>query len=453
MKTKMILLFIGVIFGLSGRIAAQNIVTVAGGNLCCAVTDGELAIACGFFPTAVTVDESGNVFCSDVTSNIYKITTLGIISKIAGIDGPGFSGDGGPATIAALNTPWGLATDKHNNIYIGDLGNSRIRRIDSMGVITTISGNGTPVNSGDGGPANAAQLYGGKIALDSNGNIFIAANNRIRKIDTYGLITTIAGGDSTGYSGDGGLATLAKIQSSGSIATDLFGNIYFNEGVNGLRIRKIDRAGIITTIAGSDSFGFSGDGGPATIARISSDGLTTDSAGNVYFSDYIFNYVRKISVSGMITTYVGNGELFWGGSTYHGGYNGDGIPAINAALYNPKDVKIDKNGDLYIADQNNFRVREVCNCTVNAVPEIRHNSTMSIYPNPNNGEFAVSLPAANSSGTITITDLLGKVVQVQNFPAQNGINVTIHLENMPPGPYLVKTDVGGEVFRDKVVRW
>ena len=452
MKTKMILLFIGVIFGLSGRIAAQNIVTVAGNvGIDSVPINGALALSCNLInPTAVTTDDSGNIYFSDFFDGVYKISPDGVLHYFAGSNGPGFGGDGGQATNANISYPIYLAVDTSHNVYISDRFNNRIRKVSANGIISTIAGTDSSGYDGIGGPATAAELNNAwGVAVDKMGNVYISEQGLICKIDSSGILTSFAGNGTEGFSGDGGPATDAQIYGGGGITVDDTGNVYFADGAT---IRKIDITGIITTIAGNGTSGFSGDGGPATSAEIGALDVAIDRNGNLFFLDGT-QRIREVNTSGIINTIAGNGFTHILHGMLYGGYNGDSIPATSAELNLPWGLSIDKNGTIYIADWGNYLIRKVCNCAVNTIPATTHNSTMSIYPNPNNGEFTISLPPANFSTTIIITDLLGKVVQIQNFPAQNGINVTIHLENMPPGPYLVKTDVGGEVFRDKVVRW
>ena len=218
-----------------------------------------------------------------------------------------------------------MAVDASGNLYIADTGNNRIRKVSATGIITTVAGNGSAGYSGDGGPATSAQLDGPEgVAVDGSGNLYIAdtCNNRIRKVSATGIITTVAGNGSAGYSGDGGPATSAQLSLPAGVAVDGSGNLYIADSGNN-RIRKVSATGIITTVAGNGSPGYSGDGGPATSAQLNQPaGVAVDASGNLYIADSSNNRIRKVSATGIITTVAGNG---------FDGYSGDGGPATSAA--------------------------------------------------------------------------------------------------------------------------
>lgn len=265
----------------------------------------------------------------------------------------GYSGDGGPAQSAELDSPYGVSVDASGSVYIADTGNSVIRRVDSSGKVTTIAGNGAKGYSGDGGPATSGALYKPYRAVaDRAGNIYIADfyNNRIRKVDTSGTITTVAGTGTQGYNGDGIPATTAQLSLPGAVAVDSAGNGYIVDTWNN-RIGKVDTSGTINTIAGTGFAGVLGDGGPATSAQVNEpEGIALDSSGNIYIADYGNSKIRKIDTSGTINTVAGTGST---------GYSGDGGPATAASLNLPTGVAIDTAGNVYIADNQNSRIRKV----------------------------------------------------------------------------------------------
>jgi len=312
-------------------------------------------------PYAVTVDSSGNVyFVENGDSVIRKVTVSNMyIYRVAGNGTAGFSGDGSTATKAQFNFPTGMALDSSGNIYIADSLNNRIRKIAS-GTVSTIGGNGVLSYSGDGGPASSAQLNTPQaVAVDSSGNLYIAdtLNNAVRKVTPSGAISTIAGNGTQGYGGDGGAATAAQLNRPQGIAVDSSGNVYVADTQNA-RVRKIS-GGTITTIAGSGTPGYGGDGGSATAAQLYVPlGLALDSSGNLYIADFTNNRVRKVSAGGVISTVAGNGNS---------GYSGDGGSAVNATLNGPTAVAVDSNGDLFIADPNNNVVREVSGGNISTV--------------------------------------------------------------------------------------
>ena len=275
-----------------------------------------------------------------------------MIYTLAGNGTAGLSGDNGPATGAELFQPLGVALDSAGNLYIADSDNMRIRKVSSTGVITTVAGNGTPGFSGDGGPATSTGLnYPSGVALDSAGSLYIAdaGNNRIRKVSN-GVITTVAGNGAQGFGGDGGPATGAQLFVPAGVAVDSAGSLYIADAGNN-RIRKVSN-GVITTVAGNGAQGFGGDGGPATSAQLFVPaGVAVDSAGSLYIADAGNNRIRKVS-KGVITTVAGNGTL---------GFGGDGGPATNAQLYGPEGVAVDSAGNIYIADMDNNRIRKVSN--------------------------------------------------------------------------------------------
>jgi sugar lactone lactonase YvrE len=304
----------------------------------------------------LAVDSAGNLYIADTANNrIRKVTPAGVISTVAGNGKAGFSGDGGPAISAQLYDPSGVAVDSIGNLYIADFNNRRIRKMTPAGVISTVAGNGGILGaSGDGGPATSAALsLTIDVEVDKVGNLyfseffFAARPLRVRKVTPEGVISTVAGGG-TEIPGDGGPATSAQLTGSGGVAVDSAGNLYIADNA---RIRKVTPDGMISTVAGNGTAGYSGDGGLATSAQLMGGGdVAVDPAGNLYVGDVGNNRIRKVTPDGMISTVAGNGTS---------GYGGDGGPATSAQLNFPNGVTFDSAGSLYIADTGNSRIRKV----------------------------------------------------------------------------------------------
>jgi sugar lactone lactonase YvrE len=310
---------------------------------------------CG--PTDVALDAEGNMYISDTGDycsgpggdTVRKVDPHGTITTVAGTGEAGFSGDGGPATKARLDFPSAVAVDREGNLYIADGSNYRIRKVDKDGIITTFAGTGEARHSGDGGPATSAQLREPAcMVFDAQGNLYLADYTSVRKIDPSGTITTVAGTGRFGFSGDGGPATEAKLTAS-DIALDGKGNMYISDTENN-RIRMVDRDGIIHTVAGTGKEGYSGDGGPATKAALALPiGIALDSEGNLYIACHHNSRVRKVDRNGKITTVAGTGEM---------GFNREKGPATKVMLNQPWGLFLDDDsGDLYIADAFNSRIR------------------------------------------------------------------------------------------------
>jgi sugar lactone lactonase YvrE len=363
-RTFALALICGVLAGTAG---AQIIITVAGtGSLGYSGDGGPAASAQLDLPRGVAVDASGNLYIADTNNNrVRKVSsTSGIITTVAGNGICAntalgcYSGDGGPATSAGLNSPGGVAVDANGDLYIADADDCRVLKVSAGGIITTVAGSGWCGYSGDGGPAASAMLWQPLgVAVDATGSLYIADayNSRVRKVSPAGIITTVAG---TGgcwispiycYSGDGGPATSAELSYPLGVAVDVTGNLYIADAMNG-RVRKVSAGGIITTVAGGCSCSSPGDGGPATSAFVSPWGVAVDASGNLYIADAGNGRVRKVSPAGIITTVAGDDGL---------GYPGDGGLATSAELNEPSGVAVDARGDLYIADALDNRVRLV----------------------------------------------------------------------------------------------
>jgi sugar lactone lactonase YvrE len=332
-------------------VSAQTIVTVAGGGM----GNKDSAIKVGMQPNGVTLDNSGNLYISDGINNTIREVNVAsdILTAFAGNGTPGYTGNGGQATSAQLNNAQGVCLDNAGNVYEADMNNDVIRVISPSGIISTFAGIGVPGFSGDGGPATAAELEGPtEVEADRKGNIYIADyfNQRIRMVNTAGIITTIAGCASRGNSGNGGPATAAELDYPDGVTADTAGNIYIADDFSN-NIRVVNKAGIISLVAGNSIAGFSGDGGPATAAEMFNPSTVfVDVHGNIYFGDQNNNRIRKVDAAGIITTIAGNGA---------GGFGGDGGQATDAELFLPQGVYVDSLGDVYIADFGNYRTRMI----------------------------------------------------------------------------------------------
>lgn len=425
--------------------SAQTITTIAGNGSSAYSGDGLAATAAGIDVMDVKMDHAGNLYISDRSNRrIRKVNTSGIISTYAGTTPGGYGGDGGQATAAQLNILNGIGIDKYGRIFIADGPNNRIRKVDTSGIITTITGTGFSGFSGEGTPATGAQVsdaYG--VATDTMGNVYIADsyNNRIRRIDTGGIITTIAGDGTVGFSGDGLAATAAQLSWPTSIVADNAGNIYFTDNENN-RVRKINSAGIISTIAGSGTTGtspggytgsYTGDGGLATAATLNSPAyLALDCCNGLYVADNGNHCIRKINLAtGYITTIAGNGT---------NGFFGDSGPATAAHFSFPYGITLDAMGNLYIADAGNSRVRKVTHVFVpTSLPRATTQPQTEIYPNPINDELLVDNAAIGSA--ITLYSIVGREVfkGVVNAP-----NERIDTRHLVPGTYILRlTDASG----------
>ena len=319
--------------------------------------DGGLAVNAQLNEPCGITASSGNLYIADTKNHrIRRVDTTGNIITVVSTGSSGFSGDGGPALLARLNVPKGIFMDSWGNLYIADRGNHKIRRVDTSGNITTVAGTGSSGDSGDGGLATLAQLdEPRRIFVDSSDNLYIAdtRNHRIRKVDASGIITTVAGTGSSGFSGDGGLATLAQLDEPHGVFVDSSGNIYIADRKNH-RIRKVDGAtGIITTVSGRPGSGFSGDGGLATDAKHNQPrGIFKDSSGNLYIADTDNHRIRKVdAATQIITTVAGTGNS-WGPL-------GDGGLATSARIKEPVEIFLDHNYNIFIADRDDRRIRVV----------------------------------------------------------------------------------------------
>jgi gliding motility-associated-like protein len=388
------LLFSFTLFFVATSLQSQVITTIAGNGTSGYSGDGGPAINAqlgDMYYCYPAIDNAGNIYIAQTSHNtIRKIDASGVITTIAGTPGIiGYSGDGGPAVNALLYHPTFIAIDNANNIFFGDRNGDIIRKIDPSGIITTVTGQATTAcGVGDGGPLLSAQFWANSAAIfDQAGNLYISdfACNTVRKVNTSGVITTIAGNGTLGYSGDGGPATSAKMAYPCKVAVDNTGNVYIPDAQNH-RIRKVSPAGIITTVAGNGTNGYSGDGGPALNAQLSFPGsVVIDNSGNLYIGDYN-NVIRKIDPAGIITTFAGNGIT---------GYSGDGGPAILASLQLTEGrISIDNNNNIYFVNHNSGEVvRKITNCLTASITQQPTNVSLC---SSGNASFTIAATNANS---------------------------------------------------------
>jgi RHS repeat-associated protein len=332
------------------------ITTIAGNGSGGFGGDGGLAVEAALSgPRRVAVNAAGDIYITEGgNATVRKVSSEGTIVTIAGNGDYWHSGDGGPALEAGFS-PLDIAVDGAGNLYIADPWNYVVRKIDANGIITTAAGNRTSGFGGDGGPAVSARVDPRGVATDEWGNLYIADgwNRRIRKVDPNGTITTFAGNGTGIHSGDSGAAVNAGLIFPTAVTVDAGGNVYIGDFA---RVRRVDRSGIITTIAGNGSSGFSGDGGPAVNAMLGGNiyAIAVDEVGNLYLVDSSNARVRKVDTSGTIVTIAGNGL-----SSSAGQSNGDGGPAVNARFGSIVGLAVDPLGSLYVSDYYDNRIRMI----------------------------------------------------------------------------------------------
>ena len=424
---------------------AQIITTVAGGYDTLNIGDGGPAVDCELkFPYSTALDAVGNLYIADLGHNRVRMVNAatGIITTIAGTGRPAYSGDDSAATAGSLNDPSGVAVDSKGNVYIGDNFNHRIRKVDVAGIITTVAGTGGYGYNGDNIAATAATLYSPhEIAIDSHDNLYICdvLNNRIRKVDTTGMITTIAGNGGTGYVGDGNAATSGAIGEPYGVAIDASGNIFFAD-VTSNKVFKINTSGILSTIAGDGSgFGYNADNIPATNAKLYQPfGVAVDAYSNVYFADSYNNRIREVSPSGIITTYAGEGTQ---------GFSGDGGLAVDAELYGPVGVTLDGFGNLYITDWGNYKVRYVrSTVSVNTVDKLTQG--ISTYPNPTMGRLTVYINTASpETVNVVVRNAVGQKIKELLIKSNKPEIISL---DVPNGIYFITASTNENVYSGKV---
>ena len=372
------------------KVDPSGIITTFAGNGSASVSgDGGQATAAQMSrPCGLRLDAAGNLYITECNNRVLrKVSPTGIITTIAGTGGSGSGGDGGPATAATFTQPTTVITDASGKIYIADMSANRVRVI-AGGTINTFAGNGTAASGGDGGPASAATLNTPiGMCFDASGNLYIAEKSKIRVVNmSTGIISTYAGTGTLGFSGDGGPATAAQIREVNIINMDASGNLYISDNGNH-RIRKVSSSGVITTVAGIGTIGFSGDGGPATAAQLSyPSGAWPDGAGNLYISDALNYRVRVINSAGIISTFAGTGAA---------AYGGDGGPATAAGINYPGDFARDAAGNMYFMELVSNRIRKIGSMVTDHPP---------YFPNSD-----LSLIACKDSTPMSINYLLGVV--------------------------------------------
>jgi hypothetical protein len=422
---------------------AQLVSTIAGGGLSGYSGNGVPATASTVMmhtPDQIAVDASGNFYFADENNYVIrKISSAGIITTIAGTGTAALTTtpSGVPATSTDLQWPSGAAVDASGNVFICD--NGWIRKISTAGILTTIAGTGTPGYSGDNGPATAAQLADpSHLSFDPSGNLYFAdfTNNCIRKINATGIISTVAGKgpSSGGFSGDNGPATNAQLLKPRDVTFDAAGNMYILDAFNSV-VRKVNTSGIIKTVAGNQSLGpgYTGDWGPATAAQLyTPTAIAMDATGNLYIGDDGNSVIRRVSTTGIISTIVGTGVNGW---------NSDGLKGPATEIAGPYGIVIYSN-NVYFSDAGNDRIRKVSATASLSVAGSFEANDIELFPNPNNGSFELSGYVKTSATTVKmdIEDMTGNILFSDDLSVSSGIfNKQINkCNNLPPGLYIVK---------------
>ena len=423
----------------------QIITTYVGGGTNGLGDGGPASSAQIGYLAGMAFDAIGNLYLADGNNNrIRKIDTLEIINTFAGNGSAGFSGDGDSAINAELNGTTWVAVDTFGNIFITDANNKRIRKVSkTTGIITTIAGDGNSIFNGDSIQAINSSILPQDIIPDKYGNIYIAdGNSRIRKVDASGIITTIAGNGISQYTGDGGLATTASLRGPYGMGIDLFGNLYVCDWADH-RIRKIDiTTGIISTVAGTGVNSYNGDSILAISANIDPFDVAFDSHNNMYIADFHNNRIRKVDTSGKIYTIAGDGV---------GSFSGDNGPASSAQIHGPEGVVLDKCDNVYLADFGNKRVRKVRfdpTCSTESVTQVNATNNINIYPNPARNEITIT--SNNAVNDITVINIIGQTVIVQNAKSNK---VVLNVASLKSGIYFIKaSDKNGGVVTRKFVK-
>jgi uncharacterized protein (TIGR03437 family) len=398
-------------------------------------------------PTGVNVDSKGNFYIVDPGLNrVFEVSSLGFITTVAGTAAlAGDTGDGGPATSAHLNDPQAVAIDASGNLYIADYLNYVVREV-SAGIIKDFAGNtqveSSPGGTGDGGPATQAELSGPQgMAADGSGNVYIAdlSVQRVRKVSN-GIISTFAGTGLPCCSGEGGPAVSASISSPQQLTADAAGNVYIAE--SNCVVHEVTTGGTLVRVAGNETLGYSGDGGPATSAQLSCgpEGVAVDGAGRIYIADTYNNVIRMVS-NGVISTIAGTGSC---------GYTGDGGAATAAQLCNPMGLAVSGN-NIYVADFANGVVRVLTSSTTLApAPAITSGGVVPIYGSTSTIEPGawVSIYGKNLIAGSTPVNWTG------NYPTSLG-GTTVTIDGKPAylsyaAPTLINLEAPDDTVRGSV---
>jgi sugar lactone lactonase YvrE len=420
---------------------AQVIVTVAGTGVGGYSGDnGPATNAKMSAPNSLVFDKNGNFYFTDATNpTIRKVTPSGIISRVAGNGTSGFSGDEGAATDAEIRGGGGLAVDRWNNIYLADGNNHRIRKITPDGVIHTIVGTGVAGYNGDGISALSAQLNQPQgVVVDDTGNVYICdrLNFRLRKVDTFGNISTIAGTGVMGFTADGARADTAAINESWHMVVDKNGDIYFMDKA---RIRKIAATDHkLSTIAGNGIDAYSGDGGPATAASIGTQYFTFDSVGNIFMAEGGVCRIRKVTTDGTIYTIVGNGLV---------GIDPEGVSLSVARVIIPSGIAFNSIGELCFAERNGAKVRKIT-LAWDGVNEVSaKDNRLELFPNPARHTVSISVRSEAEEASVTIADVTGAVVARKTITCNLAHTIATP---WPKGIYMVCVVVGDATITKQV---
>ncbi|MBL7692411.1 MAG: T9SS type A sorting domain-containing protein [Flavipsychrobacter sp.] len=441
---KRILTLISLLMFCTAWCRAQIIVPIAGSGGT-VDADGPATAVSLDYPLRIAFDDTGSLYiCDCYHHKLRKVkpSYQGYMTTIAGNGVSGDWGDGGPASAAGLGALYDVAVDKKGNIFLADAFYNKIRKIDKNGIITTFAGTGVAGFNGDGIAATSAFLNEPfAVRVDDTGNVYIGdrSNYRLRKVDTFGVITTIAGTGVAGFSGDGGSATLAQTNGLISIALDTAYNIYFSDST---RVRKIATDGTITTVAGNGIVAFTGDGGPATAAAIRPAAIFVDKTGILYIADGTNDRIRKVGVDGVINTIAGTGMA---------GNSGDWGPPLLATLCAPYGIAVNNDGDIYFSNLCSARVKMITNKDLASVrSEAKVLPAMVVAPNPGHGKIRVTLTGQwHGIVKITATNDAGKVIT--QFQGRSS-TINESPDQLPPGVYVITaTDNSEHTVSEKVI--